>query len=162
MTFASFNLLFPIVVAIHNIDEYRGYSDFVRSYPTWLADKLTRKVVGRAAILLTLAVSVLAVLTYFYQSDVLLTVSKIAIIGLALNCIGHCILSLKRRALVPGSLSGAILVLPYSVIALVLMRTNFNDSYIAVFGYAAIGAIVAPITIGAFLWIGYLSARSRK
>src|SRR5215469_2570657 len=121
MTFAAFNLLFPIVVAIHNIDEYRGYEEFVRSYPSWLAEKLTRKVVGRAAILLTLAVSVLAGLTYFYQSDVLLTVSKIAIIGLALNCVGHCILSLKRRALIPGTLSGAILVLPYSVVAMVLM-----------------------------------------
>jgi len=37
MTFAAFDLLFPIVVAIHNFDEYRGYTDFVRSYPDWLA-----------------------------------------------------------------------------------------------------------------------------
>jgi len=162
MTFTAFNLLFPIVVAIHNIDEYRGYTDFVRSYPTWLAKKLTRRVVGRAAILLTLAISVLAVLTYFYQTDVLLTLSKIAIIGLALNCVGHCILAVKRRALVPGTLSAAILVLPYAAIALALMRTNFNDSYMAVFGYAASGAIAAPVAIGAFLWIGYVSDRSRR
>jgi hypothetical protein len=162
MTFAAFNLLFPIVVAVHNIDEYRGYEDFVRSYPGWLAGKLTRQVVGRAMILLTLAVTALAVATYFYQNDVLLMASKIAITGLALNCVGHCLLSLKRRALVPGTLSGLVLVLPYSVIAVLMMRTDFQDSLSALVGYAVIGAIIVPIAIGSFLWIGYLLARARK
>ena len=162
MTFAAFNLLFPIVVAIHNIDEYRGYTDFVRSYPAWLAKRLTRRVLGWAAILLTLAVTALAVATYFYQSDVLLIVSKIAVIGLGLNCLGHCFLSLKRRALVPGTLSGAVLVLPYSVIAVFLMRTDFRDSFLGLFGYAAIGAIATPVAIGAFIWLGYLLAGERR
>jgi hypothetical protein len=162
MTFAAFNLLFPIVVAIHNIDEYRGYTDFIRPYPAWLAEKLTRRVVGWAAILLTLAVTALAVATYFYQNDVLLIASKIAIIGLALNCIGHCFLSLKRRALVPGTLSGAILVIPYSVIAVFMMRTDFQDSFLGLFGYAAIGAIATPVAIGLFLWMGYLLARPQR
>ena len=49
MSFAAFNLLFPIVVAVHNIDEYRGYTDFVHSYPSWLDEKLTRRVLGWAA-----------------------------------------------------------------------------------------------------------------
>jgi hypothetical protein len=162
MTFAAFNLLFPIVVAVHNIDEYRGYDDFVRSYPGWLAVILTRQVVARAAVLLTLTVTALAVATYFYQNDVLLMASKIAIIGLALNCVGHCLLSLKRRALVPGTLSGMVLVLPYSVIAVLIMRTNLQDSFLAIFGCAAIGAIMVPIAIGSFLWLGYLLARPRK
>jgi hypothetical protein len=162
MSFAVFNLLFPIVVAVHNIDEFRGYTDFVRSYPSWLAEKLTRMVLGWAAILLTLAVTALAVATYFYQNDALLTVSKIAIMGLALNCLGHCFLSLKRRALVPGTLSGAVLVLPYSVIAVFLMRTDSRDSFMGLFGYAAVGAIATPVAIGAFLWMGYLLAGPRK
>ena len=162
MSFALFNLLFPVVVAIHNFDEYRGYKDFVRSYPTWLAEKLTRRVVGCAAILLTLAVSALVVLTWFFQNEVLLIASKVAIIGLALNCVGHCILSIKRRALVPGTLSGAILVLPYSAIAIFLMRSNLHDSFVALFGYAAVGVIATPAAIGAFLWASYGLMRSRK
>ena len=162
MTFAAFNLLLPIVVAIHNIDEYRGYTDFVRSYPAWLVEKLTRRVIGWAAILLTLAVTALAVATYFYQKDVLLMASKIAIIGLALNCIGHCFLSLKRRALVPGTLSAAILVLPYSAIAVYMMRTDLRDSFIGLLGYAAFGVIATPLAIGAFLWMGYVLARPRR
>jgi hypothetical protein len=162
MTFAAINLLFPIVVALHNFEEYRGYADFVRSYPAWLAQKLTRRVVAWAAILLTLTVSALAVATYFYQNQVWFTISKIAIIGLALNCLGHCVLSITRRKLVPGTLSGAIIVLPYSLIAIMLMRTNLQDSFLALFGYAAIGAIVTPIAIGLFLWLGYLLAPNGK
>jgi hypothetical protein len=162
MSFAALNLLFPIVVAVHNIDEYRGYTDFVRSYPSWLAEKLTRRVLGWAVILLTSAVTALGVATYFYQNDVLLVVSKIATIGLALNCLGHCFLSLKRRALVPGTVSGALLVLPYSVIAVFMMRTDFRDSFLGLFGYAAIGAIATPVTIGTFLWMGYLLAGLRR
>jgi hypothetical protein len=162
MTFPVLTLLFPIVVAVHSLDEYRGYADFVRSYPAWLAEKLTRPVMLRAAILLILTVTALAAATYFYQNEVLLMVSKIAILGLALNCIGHCFLSLKRLALVPGTLSGIILVLPYSVIAVFTMRTDLRDSALALFGYAAIGAIITPVVIGLFLWIGYLLARPWK
>ena len=162
MSFVAFNLLFPIVVAVHNLDEYRGYTDFVRTYPAWLAERLTRRVLGWAALLLTLAVTALAVVTYFYQNDVLLTVSKIAIIGLALNCLGHCFLSLKRHAFVPGVLSGVILVLPYSVIAVFMMRADFRDSFMGLFGYAAVGAIATPLAIGAFLWVGYLLAGPRR
>jgi hypothetical protein len=162
MTFAAVNLLFPVVVALHNFEEYHGYADFVRSYPAWLAEKLTRRVVGWAAILLTLTVTALAVATYFYRTEVLLAIAKIAIIGLALNCLGHCILSITRRRVVPGTLSGAVIVLPYSLIAIMLMRTNLQDSFLALFGYAAVGAIVTPVAIGLFLWLSYVLVHNRK
>jgi hypothetical protein len=68
MTLVNFSLLFPVVLAVHNIDEYNRYDDFVRSYPSWLAQKLTRPIVRWAAVLLTLAAAVLVALTYFYRS----------------------------------------------------------------------------------------------
>jgi hypothetical protein len=37
-----------------------------------------------------------------------------------------------------------------------MMRTTFQESFWALFGYAAIGAITVPIAIASFLWIGYL------
>jgi hypothetical protein len=159
MAFVDFILLFPVVLAIHNFDEYRGYDDFVRAYPAWLAQKLTRRVVGRAAILLTLAITVLVVLTYIYRSDLLLTLSKIAIVALGLNCVGHCLFSIKRHAFVPGTLSGLTLALPYSVIAVVMMGTSLGDSSWLLFAYATIGAVLTPIAIGAFLWISYALSR---
>jgi len=68
MTLVNFALLFPVVLAIHNIDEYIRYDDFVRSCPSWLAKKLTRPIVRSAAVLLTLAAAVLVTLTYFNRS----------------------------------------------------------------------------------------------
>jgi hypothetical protein len=155
MTLVNFALLFPVVLAIHNIDEYVRYDDFLRSYPSWFAKKLTRPIVRRAAVLLTLAAAVLVALTYFNRSDVLITISKVAIIALGLNGIGHCLLSLKNRAVLPGTLSAIVLVLPYSAIAVMMMLINSGDSSWSLLRYAAIGAVVAPIVIGSVLTVSY-------
>jgi len=45
MTFAAVNLLFPVVLAIHNFDEYSRCDDFIRAYHPRLGEKLaTRRV----------------------------------------------------------------------------------------------------------------------
>jgi hypothetical protein len=38
MTFVALNLLFPIVLAIHNVDEYSRYDDFIRAYHPRLSE----------------------------------------------------------------------------------------------------------------------------
>jgi hypothetical protein len=167
MTFAVLNLIFPIVLAIHNIDEYSRYDDFVRAFHPRLIKKLTtRRAVRNAAVLLTLAVALLDAMTYVYKAAVLTMISKVSICALMLNGIGHCILSLRRRTLLPGTLSAATLVLPYSVIAIAIMRADFGDSFWSFLRLAAFGALTAPLAIISFLWIGYgtarLSARNEK
>ncbi|MGC9292817.1 MAG: HXXEE domain-containing protein [Acidobacteriaceae bacterium] len=167
MTFDALDLLFPIILAIHNIDEYSCYDDFVRAFHPRLAKKLTtRRVIRDAAILLTLAVAVLGALTYVYKGAVLTMISKVAIFALLLNGIGHCVLSIKRRALVPGTLSAVALVLPYSVIAIVIMRTSTGDTFRSLFCYALFGALSIPLAVLSFLWISYglsqLIAHTRK
>jgi hypothetical protein len=123
-------LLFPVVLAIHNIDEYSHYEDFVRAYRLPIARKLaTRPVVRNAATPLTLTVGVLDALTYVDKSSALMKVSKMAISAIVLNGIGHCILSVKRRTLAPGALSAVVLVLPYSALSIVVMRTSSGDSF---------------------------------
>lgn len=167
MTFAAFNLLFPVVLAIHNIDEYSRYEDFVRAYHSRLAQRITtRRIVRDAAIMLTLTVAMLAGLTYLYQSAFLMMISKIATFALMLNGVGHCALSLKRRTATPGTLSAAALVLPYSVIAVAIMRTGLGDSYSSLCNYAIYGALTIPLATLSFLWIGYgftrLTAHTQK
>jgi uncharacterized protein with HXXEE motif len=156
MTFAAVNLLFPVVLAIHNFDEYSRYDDFIRAYHPRLGRKLsTRRVFRDALILLTSAAAGLGALTYVYQSAGLLTISKIAIFALLLNALGHCILSLKRRELVPGTLSAVALVLPYSAVAIVIMRASLGDSFRSLFRDAIFGLILAPLAILSLLWISY-------
>lgn len=156
MTFPTFDLLFPIVLAIHNVDEYRRCDDFIRAFHPSVAPKLTtRRVVRDGAILLTITVAILSVLTYTYNSAALVTISKVAIFALMLNGIGHCILSLKRRTLVPGTLSAVILILPYSAFAIVIMHTRLGDSFWSLLPYMAFGALTAPVAILIFLWVSY-------
>ena len=104
MTFAALNLLFPLVLAAHNADEFRRYEDFVREYhgrlPVGLA---TRNVMRIAAILLPVAAAALAVPTYLWKPPALMTIARIAILALMLNAISHCVLSLKRRSMLPGT-----------------------------------------------------------
>src|ERR1035438_1224570 len=99
MSFTALNLLFPVVLAIHNLEEYSRYDDFVRAFRArWPAKFRTRPAMRDAAALLTLAVAVLDGLTYFYKGAVLVALSETAIFALMINGIGHCILSLKRRS----------------------------------------------------------------
>ena len=167
MTFIAINLLCPAVLAIHNIDEYSRYDDFVRAHHSRLLTKLTaRRVVRNAAILLTLAVAVLTGLTYIRQSAVLVTLSKVAVFAILLNGIGHCALSLKRRKLDPGTLSAVALVMPYSFVSIVAMRSSFGDSFWSLLPCAIYGALAIPLATLSFLWIGYgfayLAARTQN
>ena len=156
MTFLVLSLLLPVVLAIHNFDEYARYDGFVRIYHSRLPERVTtRRVVRNAAILLTLAVAALGALTYTNRSPFLVALSKVTIFALLVNGIGHCITSLKRRTLVPGTLTAITLVLPYSVIALVVMRTNLGDSGWSLLRYAAFGALAIPLATISFLWLGY-------
>jgi len=106
-------------------------------------------------ILLTLAAAVSGALTYVYKSAVLLTISRIAIFALLGDALGHCILSLKRRELVPGTLSAFALVLPYSGVAIVIMRASLGDSFWSLFRDAILGLILAPLAILSLLWISH-------
>jgi Protein of unknown function with HXXEE motif len=156
MAFDWINLLLPVVLAVHNADEYARYDDFVNAYHPRLAKKLTsRPVIRSAAILLTLFVALQAGLAYVYKGGILLASCKVAIFALLLNAISHCVLSLKRRRILPGTLSAVLLVMPYSVAAIVIMRAGFGDSYSYLLLLAALGAITVPLAVILFLWIGY-------
>jgi hypothetical protein len=156
MSFTALNLLFPVVLAIHNFEEYSRYDDFVRAYHArWPAKFRARPVMRDAAVLLTLAVAVLDGLTYFYKGAVLVAISEIAIFALMLNGVAHCILSLKGRSWIPGTLSAVALVLPYSAIAIASMRFRMGESIRSLVVYAVLGGLATPLAIALFLSISY-------
>lgn len=160
MTFEAFLLLFPIVLAVHNWDEYAQFDEFVNVYHLPLPRKVrTRRVIGLAAISLTLVVAVLSAATYRYKSSGLLTISKVSVCGLMLNGLGHCVLSVRRGKMLPGTWSAVTLTLPYSAFALYLLRTRGGDSAGALLRCAGLGAVAALLAIPAFLSLGYFLAR---
>ena len=82
------------------------------------------------------------------------------------NGIGHCVLSLKRRKLAPGTFSAVVLVMPYSLLAIASMRASLGDSLSSLITYAIYGALVIPVSTLSFLWLSYgfvyLAARTQK
>jgi hypothetical protein len=153
-------LSLPLVMAVHNLDEYAKHEDFVDAYHPRLSKKLTaRPVIRNAVVLLTASVAALAGLAYMYEGGVAGTVCKVAVFALLLNAISHCVLSLKRRRVLPGTLSAALLVLPYSVVAVVIMRFECGDSYAFLALLVALGALTVPLAIALFLGLGYAMSR---
>lgn len=156
MTFPVLNLLLPVVLAVHNFDEYSRYDEFVRVYQGWLPQRfITRRVLRDALTLLTLAAAMISVLTYFFRTDALISVSRIAIFALMLNAIGHCIQSLNKGRMTPGTPSAIALVLPYSVVAIIVMRSYLGDSVSSLLRFALAGTITIPLAIAIFILSGY-------
>lgn len=153
MSTLSFCLLFPFVLAIHNADEYRDYDEFVRIYHGGLARRfITRPVVRNATILLTSAGVILGVLTWAYQSPVLVDASIIASLALMLNAFCHIAVSLKECALTPGTRSAVLLVLPYSLLLIRAARLP----WVTLLRFTGLGLAVMPLAVIVFLLLGYL------
>ena len=167
MTFLTINLLCPVILAIHNLDEYSRYDNFVRTYHSRLPVRfISRRVIRNAAILVTMAVALLAGSAYMMESPRLILLSKVAVLAIMLNAIGHCLLSIKRGSLVPGSLSAIALVLPYSFVEIAAMRTSLGDSLLSLLHAAVLGALALPAATLLFLFLGYgfaqLAERAHK
>ena len=148
-------LLLPIVMAIHNLDEYFGYEEFVGVYHSHLPIRLkARRTIFWAAATLTAAAVFICVGAVLSKSQALLLISKISICALMLNAVSHCLLSLKQHRWLPGTRSACILVLPYSVIALIVMGTIGGDSPASMLRYTLLGAITIPLAVAGSLLVG--------
>jgi hypothetical protein len=156
MTFPALNLVLPVVLAAHKVDEYRRYDEFVEVYKDRIPARFTtRGVIGNAMTLLTLTAVLISVLTYFYLTPAWVSFAKIAVFALMLNAIGHCIQSLSKRRMTAGTLSAITLVLPYSIVAIMVMRGQLGDSVSSLLGFALVGAITIPVASGVFILSGY-------
>lgn len=163
MSFQALNLLFPVILAIHNAEEYLGHDRFAQVFYRRLPRGLSaRPVMRNALIALTIAAAALCVATFLRPGRALLAASKIALWALALNGIGHCLLSVRRRTWLPGTVSACALVLPYSAAAIWVLHVSAKDSAMAMGLYAAMGALAGPAAALAFLGMGYGLASMRK
>ena len=72
--------------------------------------------------LLTMFAAVQAGLALIYRDSMFVAMCKIAIFAMLLNAVTHCVMSLRRGRILPGTWSAALLVLPYSIVAIVFMR----------------------------------------
>jgi hypothetical protein len=148
MSFPALYLLFPVVLAIHNLDEYFASKHRTQqSRPSWLIRNFQSEVVRLAMILLTVASVVVAVLNYVQRDGKLTTIAELSVFALLFNAIGHLILSLKARSFTAGTRSALIFVLPYSVLAIAAIRRGLGLSAAALWPVAIAGLVALPVAI---------------
>ncbi len=157
MSFVAINLLLPAVLAVHQIEEVARFQEFSNSFPPCLPSRFReRSSILAAVILLTLAVSVLAIFTCMLRGSPWLPFSRMAIFALLLNGFSHCVRSVQRRKLLPGTVSAALLILPYGAIAVLLMRSS-GLPMASLLRDALAGAAMMPCVAVAFLTMGACS-----
>ena len=158
MTFQTLALCFPIVLALHNADEYRHNPSFLQIHAPWLPARwIGPRNVRAAMVLLTLTAVALAVWNFIARTLALQMATEIAIAALALNAIGHCALSLLRKSLLPGTLSALLLVLPYSIAVGYILRSR-GESKQHLAEALLLGAIGLPLVTVLFLWLGHVTS----
>jgi hypothetical protein len=162
MTFNALAVLFPIVLAIHNIDEYAGYEEFIATYHARLPNCFTdRASIFSAATALTITAALVCLAALKWQAPFLVQLVKISICALLLNAFGHCALALKKHKWLPGTRSAVVFVLPFGALSLILMRTSIGDSTADLLRYTILGAITIPVVVAVFLCVGFGISRLR-
>ena len=149
-------LLSPVVLALHNAEEFARYEEFTRVFPLRLVSEFgSRDVVRNALGLSVTGVGALSGLAFVWPGSFAARAARVTVFALFWNSVGHCVLSLKGRAWTPGSFSAVFLVLPYSAICIGLMRRE-SEASIRRFGlYALLGFVAGPVAIALFLSVGY-------
>ncbi len=155
MTFATLNRAFPLVLAIHNLEELRRYDDFASGFSLPRFPGRRDRATMRAAALVLTAIAVInSGVTYLVDGSTELLISEIATFALAVNALVHCALSFLRRRVVPGTLSAALVVLPYTAIAIVVMRHDHRVPMGAP-GQTALTAVIAlVVAVVSAWWVG--------
>jgi hypothetical protein len=148
LSFRALYLLFPLVLTLHNLDEFRDSRS--RSPPPiplrWLPRHSQREVMRLAMILLTLASVGVAVCNYLGRDSIAM-VAELSVFALLFNAVVHLSISLRARSFTPGTRSALILVLPYCVVTIVALHQDAGRSAEALLPLALAGLIALPLTI---------------
>ena len=163
MTFRTLNLCFPLVLAVHNAEEYFQADAFGA---VWLESamqkRVTRRILRNAMLLLTASAALTSIATFLSRDKRLLILSRAATFALLLNALGHGAASLVRRRWLPGSVSAVWLILPYSAAAIAAMRVSRGELPRFLFRSAVLGAVTLPLATGGFLAISFGLARVER
>jgi hypothetical protein len=153
-------LLLPVVLAVHNAEEFAQYDRFARTFQGRIPSVLTtRKVSGGAMLLVTVAAAALAGAAHCTESEPARAAVKVAVFAIAWNALGHGVLSLRERAVLPGTVTALLVVLPYGVLAVHAMREQDGDSARRLLFFALTGAVALPTVVLAAAALSYGALR---
>ncbi len=158
MRFGPLVLVLGIAAAVHSLEEWRGYEKFAQAYHTRLNVRLNnRRVFGVALIFLSIAVLVLGVLECAEGPGRTTMFSRIVVFALLVNALGHCAQSVRRRQLVPGTVSALFLIIPLASIALYSLRRDYGESEATLIVSFLASLAILPIAVYGSLWGAFVA-----
>lgn len=156
MRFAELMLALPAVLAVHHLDEVRGADSFVTLYKRVLGARFgDPRVFKMALILIPIATVVLVVSNAMRGGAELRLLCEVAVFAMLVNAIGHGGQSLARRTLLPGTVSGLVVIMPFCVVAVAVMRAEFGAAAGSLLLYAVLGLFAIPLVVAVSLVAGY-------
>ena len=156
MTSDGMALLLPVVVALHNAEEFALYGRFPGAcQPRLPAPLTTRAVVGGAMILVTVAAAVLAWAAYHAEDGYAHTAVRVAVFALLWNALGHGLLSLRRRTLLPGTVTALLVVLPYAIASVLGIEAHAGAPAKQLLSLGLAGAAALPAIVLVAIGLSY-------
>ena len=153
-------LLFPVVFAVHNAEEYVRLDAFLLVYCSRLPVSLRKpSVVLSANVMLVAAAMLLSALTCLLASQRLVYWVNVSIYALLLNAVGHGIVSMKRGEMTPGTWSAVLMVVPYSVASLLRIQSYLRPTLRTLTELSLMGAVAGPAAIFLMLGLSYFLIR---
>ncbi len=156
MNWRRLHLLYPVVLGLHNAEEYCRFDEFAGIYMEHLPERLkTRAVIRNAAVLMTCAAAALSFGASTGKSRALAGMLKTAILASAVNAVGHGFLSIRYKRWVPGTASALMLILPYALAVVAMLRIRRENSVASLLRLTLAGALAIPAASVFFLTAGY-------
>ena len=147
-SFRALYLAYPIVLGVHNWDEWIEAKRLRASSHPWSPSRYFGSDIARFAMIsLVLASAALALLNYIVSSDGLATLAELSVFALFFNAIGHVLISMTARTRTPGTRSAALLLLPYSTAAIAGAVQGSGRQLLGLWRLALAGLVVLPVGI---------------
>lgn len=151
-----FTIGLPIIFILHNIEEYLCFDKFKETFYKYIGKQFQhRNIFLFAIIMLSLIALTIVILNYNYHNKILHSFTIILFLAIFINGLQHCIGSLLLKKLLPGTLTAAILIIPFSIFMFISAKNEIFFGVESTFIYIVLSLLLMYVSIFMSLWCGY-------
>lgn len=161
MSIKIYALILAAIFIVHNVEEYLSFDEMKKMGFKFLGkNRVTRGAFLFAITFLSLLVVLLSVLNYLFDNDLFQKANTIVLFALTINALQHVIASIWHRRVLPGTLSAAFLILPFTVFYFIKHQEAMKWDFLGYFEYAIVSIAIMVLSIYGSLWLGIWTTRS--
>lgn len=150
-----FSILLPIIFALHNLEEYFYFENFTDNYFNLIGKKFkNRQVFLYAITLLTILVSGIAWLNYFFTSPLTKNLTVIILFSILINGMQHVFSSMLFKKILPGFFTAIFLIIPF---CFYIIQHDFYILFTPrdLILYGIYSILASFVSIYLSLWVGF-------